>query len=206
MNLFEELNEKSKVYLKNLIKRDRYKDVKCYLKKGIKIHGQFLKKKLIESGLKKDECEICGLSNIWNNKLLILSLDHINGDHYDNRIENIRITCPNCHSQTDTFCGKLSNEEKLLRRRNIRINSKTSICITCGKPVLPNTKTNMCLKCSGKLRRKVDRPNIDRLKQLIKKYGYCAVARKYGVTDNAVRKWIDIKNLPSRQVGKVTGL
>jgi hypothetical protein len=42
----------------------------------------------------------------WNNKGLVLQLDHINGVHNDNRVENLRILCPNCHSQTDTFCAK----------------------------------------------------------------------------------------------------
>lgn len=51
-------------------------------------------------------CSICGNTGEWNSKKLVLQLDHINGIHNDNRIENLRLLCPNCHSQTDTFCGK----------------------------------------------------------------------------------------------------
>lgn len=46
---------------------------------------------------------MCGIGNEWNGKPLTLQLDHINGDHSDNRLENLRILCPNCHSQTSTW-------------------------------------------------------------------------------------------------------
>lgn len=50
-------------------------------------------------------CAICGI-NTWNNRPLILRLDHINGHNKDNRLENLRWLCPNCDSQTDTYCGR----------------------------------------------------------------------------------------------------
>jgi len=56
-------------------------------------------------GLLEYKCSICGI-NTWLNKPLTLQLDHINGDNRDNRIEILRLLCPNCHSQTDNFCGK----------------------------------------------------------------------------------------------------
>ena len=57
-----------------------------------------LKKRLIEAGLKEDRCEGCGIDNEWNGKPLTLQVHHINGNHKDNRIENLQILCPNCHS------------------------------------------------------------------------------------------------------------
>ena len=66
-------------------------------------HG--LKKRLISEGLKEHKCECCGITE-WNKKPAPIELDHINGNHHDNRLENLRILCPNCHAQTDTYRGK----------------------------------------------------------------------------------------------------
>lgn len=64
-----------------------------------------LKRRLISERRLSYRCEICGLTE-WNRMPVCLQLDHINGIPTDNRIENLRLLCPNCHSQTDTFCGK----------------------------------------------------------------------------------------------------
>jgi len=50
-------------------------------------------------------CELCGLGNTWRDLPLRLEIDHANGRHNDNRPENLRLLCPNCHSQTETFCA-----------------------------------------------------------------------------------------------------
>lgn len=52
------------------------------------------------------KCAFCGNNGVWQDRPLVLQLDHINGDNRDNRIENLRYLCPNCHSTTDTFCGR----------------------------------------------------------------------------------------------------
>lgn len=64
-----------------------------------------LKNRLYQEGFKTEKCEECGITD-WNGKRISLELDHINGDNTDNRIENLRILCPNCHSQTPTFRNK----------------------------------------------------------------------------------------------------
>jgi len=65
-----------------------------------------LKGRLLKAGVLKNQCSECPVSAEWNGKPIVLQLDHINGISNDNRLENLRILCPNCHSQTNTFAGK----------------------------------------------------------------------------------------------------
>ncbi len=64
-----------------------------------------LKKLLVSRGLFSYNCAICGVSS-WRDAPLSLQLDHINGKNTDNRIENLRFLCPNCHSQSPTYAGR----------------------------------------------------------------------------------------------------
>ena len=65
-----------------------------------------IKLELFKFGLKENRCYNCPVTNIWNGVSLSLHLEHINGNHNDNRLENLTILCPNCHSQTETYSGK----------------------------------------------------------------------------------------------------
>ena len=64
-----------------------------------------LETRLIREKIFENKCDICNITD-WQGKPISFQLDHINGDNSDHRKENLRIVCPNCHSQTDTWCGK----------------------------------------------------------------------------------------------------
>jgi hypothetical protein len=75
------------------------------LRKGTRFQSYKLKKRLLAAGLKQARCEGC-LNTEWRGQPIPLELDHSNGDQSDNRIENLRILCPNCHALTTTYRGR----------------------------------------------------------------------------------------------------
>lgn len=152
-----------------------------------------LKRRLFEEGLKERCCEMCGQDEHWHGRLMSLILDHVNGVPDDNRLQNLRIVCPNCAATLDTHCG----------RKN-RIERPTRSCKRCGRQfVAKYPGQGYCSRTCGsrwdraQLRgrpkpglRKVERPPYEKLLAEIEATSYLAVGRKYGVSDNAVRKWV----------------
>ena len=76
--------------------------IATYLTQGKRQHRGNLKRRLLGDGLRTNECEDCGLTE-WRGRPLSMELHHINGDGRDNRLENLQLLCPNCHSQTENF-------------------------------------------------------------------------------------------------------
>jgi hypothetical protein len=81
------------------------KDISELLVKGSRVQSFKLKKRLFLSNLKSPKCELCGWAEQSIDGRIPVELDHINGDRYDNRLENLRVLCPNCHSLQSTHRG-----------------------------------------------------------------------------------------------------
>lgn len=92
---------------KNIIKNTPYYIKMDEILKGL--HPGFstskLAKRLFAENIKPRECEICKITH-WNNQLAPLELDHIDGNPYNHKLNNLRILCPNCHAQTPTYRGR----------------------------------------------------------------------------------------------------
>ena len=67
-----------------------------------------LKNRMLKEGILQNLCSVCGISS-WNGQLLNMELDHIDGNRTNHKLENLRLLCPNCHAQTDTYRSKNRN-------------------------------------------------------------------------------------------------
>jgi hypothetical protein len=171
------------------LKQMRPVALEAVLVEGCHYSRDTLKRRLYESGIKARRCEMCGQGEQWRGKRMSLILDHINGVPDDNRLENLRIVCPNCAATLDTHCGR---KNRLPDRR----------CAHCGASfVAQRGKQRYCSRYCGMRHsqgrrdprpqtRKVDRPSYEQLLDDLTSMSFLAVGRKYGVSDNAVRKWV----------------
>lgn len=137
-----------------------------------------LKRRLISANILRNTCVKCALLPVWQDEKLVLVLDHINGVRNDNRIENLRLLCPNCNSQTSTFCGRTKN--------------KAYTCKKCGKEIKGEGKTGLCRSCAPKITlpsppRKFEITS-EELRKLVWEKPITQIARGYKVSGNAIKK------------------
>lgn len=149
-----------------------------------------LKDRLYEEGLKERRCELCGQGELWQGQRMSLILDHANGVRDDNRLLNLRIVCPNCAATLDTHCGRrLALEPRGCARCGVefrpKYGSQRYCSAACGR-----RHDRSHLRVPHPERRKVSRPTHAQLVADLRSMTYVAVGRKYGVSDNAVRKWL----------------
>jgi Zn finger protein HypA/HybF involved in hydrogenase expression len=83
---------------------DVFKEDSCY-------SNEMVKQRIVNQNLLEYKCVKCGIDS-WQGESIVLDLDHINGNNRDNRLQNLRYLCPNCHSQTDTYKGRNKNTGK----------------------------------------------------------------------------------------------
>lgn len=185
--------------------KERYRKIRerepieYYLVKDKSCNTMNLKKRLLEENYKKYECEHCKLTE-WNGLKIPLELDHINGVNDDNRIENLRLLCPNCHAQTDTYRGKnlkRNNDSKKLiktKKENKAPRPKKEKIIKNECKVCKNKTSNKSF-CSDKCMYVFNSKNVptkEELEMKIKIIGinFVQLGKEFGVSDNAVRKWV----------------
>lgn len=145
----------------------------------VRVKATDLTKALISIG-RPYACEKCGLKNVWNEEPIVLQIDHRNGLGYDNRPENLRFLCPNCHSQTPNFGAK-----------NRRVFNKTSQvkCRRCTNTVPTHNQFYCSDACAKEDARQYHWPDPDALRLLLEELPLSQVRKKLGLkSDNSVRK------------------
>lgn len=190
----ETLNNNRKVFYSNQcikINQSKKCEIKKILKKDSNYSRTYLKNRLIQENILEYKCLECGISDLWNNKPISLQLDHINGISNDNRLENLRFLCPNCHSQTDNYSGKAN--KKLPNKH----------CIDCSTTINKYGNSKRCKSCSAKQNNKrIKKFEVERedLINLIKQYPMTKVGKILGVSDNAIRKRCKTLNIDYKKI------
>jgi hypothetical protein len=162
----------------------KYKMEDILIEKSTYTNMSSLKKRLRKELNWEDKCHSCQLTT-WLDKPIPLELEHKNGIHNDNRIENLAFLCPNCHALTDTYKGKNIKTYK-------EATKEIQKCIDCDKDISP--LCDRCVYCYKIYQAahlvKVVRPSYEQLVEDTKNLTMVAIGKKYGVSDNSVRKWI----------------
>jgi len=150
------------------------------------------------------DVEIVGEQVFWVGQLLTLQVDHIDGDHLNNELSNLRFLCPNCHSASSTYAGRnkvFNNSSKKTEKTNslngkIKYKKKPDNLCECGTKI--SRKSNSCIKCEASNRTgvyKTDYPPLSEMIAKIKELGYSAYAKELGVSDNGIRKHLRRNNI-----------
>lgn len=151
------------------------KELSELLLENTQVKSHDLKERLYKEGYKERICELCGQGEEWNGRKMSLILDHINGEHSDNRLENLRVVCPNCNATLDTHCGKHKTRRKVY------------YC-ECGKE--KEKTANSCRDCCSKIKKnKTDsKIDIEVLRKEVIEIPLSVLCKKYDLSDNGLKK------------------
>jgi len=162
------------------------------LKKGTLLTSE-QKKRLVKENLLKYECSVCSIKE-WNGSHLVLQVDHIDGDVFNNLLINLRMLCPNCHSQTSTFRGRnikflrgFVSAERKKENEKISREKKISFCVDCKSEIQKDSKR--CESCHHKSLQRVERPSKEQLHELVWLMPTTKVAERFQVSDKTIEKW-----------------
>lgn len=147
--------------------------------RGTDVRNRILKQNLLEYKCFNADCPTQSLSD-WLGQPIYLELDHINGRNRDNRLENLRFLCLQCHRQTPTF-GNRNNVSY-----DVKKPKEAPKCLDCLVDI--STKAVRCKVCTGNLIPKKFEISKEELEALIDQYSMTALGKMFGVSDNAVRK------------------
>lgn len=176
------------------------------------VSASTLRRKLIENGLKEKRCECCGLTE-WMGKKIPLELHHINGNHNDNRLENLQILCSNCHSLAHDYSNSinkpknvvnitllekcLSNNNNIKKQKKEKKKKENTIryCKHCGKELKSNQKNYCSQSCAHTHVAKI--PSESELLNKLNEFNWnkTKTGKYFDVSDNAVNKWIKKYNI-----------
>lgn len=158
-----------------------YKIEEILVEKSTYNNGTRLKKRLIKEKDYEYKCYNCNLTE-WMGKPIPIEVEHINGIHTDNRIENLTFLCCNCHALTNTYKGKNVKN---------KVTSEKNKCKKCDK-VLSHKTSSYCNKCIHTvIKRKVERPSYEELlEQINNKVTKVELGNKYGVSERTIKNWI----------------
>lgn len=168
--------------------RSKRRPVQALLTDHSTVARSALKRRLYEEGIKERACELCGQDETWNGRQMSLILDHINGVRDDNRLENLRIVCPNCNATLETHCGRAVQHPTV-----IAACAGCSISFKLNRPEQRYCSTSCAarhLPRDHHRHRRAVRPALDVLLVMIDCGGYEEVARRFGVSAASIRKWI----------------
>jgi hypothetical protein len=149
------------------------------------------------------KCSLCGWSEINQfTKKVPLEIEHIDGNYKNNKEENLVVLCPNCHSLTSTYKALNTGKGRRGRYNNEPLKEKEEplkhFCIDCNSEIT-RYSNGRCNDCAQKQRRKTERPGPYTIATDIIDLGFSQTGKKYGVSDNTIRKWCKSYDMPIKR-------